>query len=73
MKKLFTAHPASIGETYLDHFKAACPCGIKLFFAGLACLIHSIFPFLFIHTASKTVEKIHEKMLARKQTNPSNP
>lgn len=65
MKKLFTQHPESIGESYGQHFQAAFPCGAKLFFAGLACMVHSILPFLFVNTASDVVKRIHNKMQSR--------
>lgn len=42
--KLFTEHPESVGESYIHHFLYACISGIKLIFAGIACVIHSIFP-----------------------------
>ena len=63
---IFTRHPLSIGETYLQHCKIASFSGIRLVFAGLACLIHSIFPFLFINTASDAVQKIALEMAERK-------
>jgi hypothetical protein len=66
-KNLFTAHPESINETYLRHLCFASLSGLRLIFAGIACIIHSIFPFLFINTASNVVKKIYEKMDNRKQ------
>lgn len=65
MKKLFTSHPKSIGETYTQHLQIASISGVKLVIAGFACIVHSIFPFLFVHTASKTVKEIHNAMAAR--------
>lgn len=65
MKKLFTQHPESVGETYVEHLQIASKSGFKLVVAGFACLIHSIFPFLFITTASRTVQEINQKMVAR--------
>jgi hypothetical protein len=66
-KNLFTAHPESINETYFRHLCFASLSGLRLIFAGIACIIHSIFPFLFINTASNVVKKIYEKMDNRKQ------
>lgn len=59
LKTLFTEHPNSINETYKIHFKFAIKVGYKLFFAGAACIIHSIFPFVFKTTASSTVQEIN--------------
>lgn len=66
LKNLFVNHPHSVGETYLKHFCFASLSGLKLTGAGLACIIHSIFPFLFVDTASKTIQHITEEMNARK-------
>lgn len=65
MKKLFTQHPESIGETYFEHFKFAFKSGCLLTFAGIACIIHSIFPFLFITTASTTMANISKEITER--------
>jgi hypothetical protein len=53
MKNIFTEHPHSINETYLQHMRFAAINGVKLILAGLAAIIHSIFPFLFTTKASK--------------------
>jgi phage-related protein len=63
--KFFTAHPEAIGETYVQHLFVAAWSGIQLLFAGIACIIHSIFPFLFVNTASNTVKRIHANMTKR--------
>lgn len=68
MKNLFTQHPNSVGETYFEHLKIAGKSGVKLFWAGIACMLHAVFPFLFIDTASKTIKEIHQKITVR-QTN----
>lgn len=62
IKKLFTTHPTSIGETYFQHLRHASSFSGRLLIAGFASLVHSIFPFLFEQTASRQIEKIIEKM-----------
>lgn len=52
MKNIFTDHPESIGETYWQHFFFASLFGIKMVAAGLACLVHAIFPMFFVKTGS---------------------
>tara|TARA_E500000305_G_C3973855_1_gene213321 strand:- start:407 stop:652 length:246 start_codon:yes stop_codon:yes gene_type:complete len=46
IKKLFTEHPNSIGETYLEHMtqamKVACKCQV----AAVTQLLHAVFPFI---------------------------
>jgi len=47
IKHLFTKHPHSIGETYLQHMWQALTISFRM---GLACitqLVHAIFPFIF--------------------------
>jgi hypothetical protein len=62
----FTKHPHSVGETYFEHARFAFTAGIKMVCAGLACMIHGVFPFLFIQTGSKTIINLHEKLTQRK-------
>ena len=65
IKKLFTKHPDSLGESYLKHFIIAVFFSISLLFAGVVCMIHAIFPFLFEDTASSIagwiVDSNHER------------
>jgi len=44
--KLFTKHPSSIGETYMQHYVVAASLSLKLSMASLAQLVHAIFPFI---------------------------
>lgn len=62
MIKLFTRHPRDFGETYLQHFKFAIGCGICMIVGGIACIIHSIFPFLFKHTGSNITFYLARKL-----------
>lgn len=58
MIKLFTKHPASIGEGYFQHMRFAMKCSWKLFWGALGIFIHAIFPFLFMSTGCNTVAKL---------------
>lgn len=64
--RLFTDHPASVNETYGQHLVAASCFGWRMVFAGLACLIHGLLPFLFISTGSNTIRALHERMVANR-------
>lgn len=68
--KIFLQHPHSIGESYLQHFHFAFRNGFSLLGAGMACLIHSVFPILFPSTASTIVEKFNQEMSLRKTKPP---
>jgi len=65
---LFTDHPASVGETYGQHLHHAGYFGIRMMFAGCACLIHAILPFLFIKTGSLAITELHHKMVTHRST-----
>ncbi|MBV8168585.1 MAG: hypothetical protein JO021_17450 [Alphaproteobacteria bacterium] len=63
MLRLFTDHPRSVGESYLEHFAFACAFGARMAAGGLACFVHGALPFLFQTTGSRTVLALHERMM----------
>ena len=58
----FTEHPASVDESYGEHLVFAGGFGFRLILAGLACLVHGLFPFLFARTASREVQVLHHRL-----------
>ena len=64
MPNPFTAHPASVGETYLQHFAFAFRFGARMLAGGAAATIHSVFPFLFVTTASRISDQLVEMRAA---------
>src|SRR5688500_18167054 len=65
MKKLFTYHPETVGETYFLHLKFAAIFGFKLMIAGIASLLHAIFPFIFAKTGSNCLFALMENYIER--------
>lgn len=61
--RLFTQHPASVGETYLQHLRTALSFGFRMVVGGIACLVHSLLPFMFVRTASQCIEQLHDRMV----------
>lgn len=59
--RLFTDHPASVDETYLQHAAFAGRFSLALFGAAFAALVHSVFPFLFEKTASRIVARLYAR------------
>ena len=55
---LFTEHPKSMNETYLQHLLCASTYGVRMVFVGVAAIIHAIFPFLFETTTSDLAKEI---------------
>ena len=68
--KLFTDHPTSLNESYSEHLVCAFSFARRMIVAGFACLIHSIFPFLFANTGSSTIESLHVEMNDRSNNEP---
>lgn len=66
MKRLFTEHPASVGETYFEHLGQALSFAGPLFIASLACLVHAVFPFLCVKTGSRAVTQLHQRMVTQR-------
>ena len=58
MPNPFTAHPASVGETYFQHMRFARRFGGLMLMGGIAAVVHSAFPFLFVTTASRINDKL---------------
>ena len=64
---LFTDHPASVDETYGEHFVFATSTGLKLLGAGAAAVIHGVLPFMFETTASDMMKKLHSDLSSRRK------
>ena len=67
LRRLFTEHPASVDETYLEHMQVATSFGTHMILAGLACLVHAVFPFLFVKTGSLAIAALHERMVSKRR------
>lgn len=66
IKRAFTEHPASVGESYVQHMGMAFGFGGRMVVAGLACLLHGIFPFLFKCTGRRCIEDLHHRMVTHR-------
>jgi hypothetical protein len=64
MRNLFKDHPASVGESYLQHLGAAIGFAARLLGASVACCVHGFLPFLFTRTGSSVVNRLHNDMIA---------
>ena len=67
LRRLFTEHPASVDETYLEHLGVATSFGTHMILAGLACLVHAILPFLFVKTGSLAITTLYERMVSKRR------
>lgn len=66
MKNLFTDHPNSVGETYIEHMGQALSFAGPLLVAGIACLGHALLPFMFEKTGSRIVTGLHNRMVSHR-------
>lgn len=67
VSRLLTEHPQSVGETYLQHLRIASGFGLRMIAAGIACLVHSLLPFLFLSTGSRVIAELNEEMIVRRR------
>jgi hypothetical protein len=66
LKSKFTDHPATVGETYSEHFVAAMGFSGTLFKAACVCAVHAVLPFLFEKTGSSCIVELHERMVTKR-------
>ena len=64
--RLFQSHPASVGETYTQHMGSAFSFGSRMIFAGIACTVHGVFPFLFKTTGKTAIKELHTRMVTHR-------
>lgn len=64
--RLFTEHPASVGETYREHFGVASRFGTRMVVGGLGALLHALVPALCKTTGSRTIDALHAEMVAKR-------
>jgi hypothetical protein len=69
----FTAHPQSVGESYTEHLGTATWFGLRMMFAGLACLVHGVLPFMFVCTGSRAITELNDRMVANRRRCPPQP
>tara|TARA_Y100000034_G_scaffold46292_1_gene56954 strand:- start:2695 stop:3012 length:318 start_codon:yes stop_codon:yes gene_type:complete len=65
--KIFTEHPNSVNETYLQHMWQAIKFSVKLEWLAFCVFIHAIFPFWNEFTASDGIKKLNDFMQKRRK------
>jgi hypothetical protein len=65
MLDLFTRHPRTVDETYVEHMGVAWSFAVPMLLGGLACFVHGIFPFLFETTGSRCVKTLYTRIANR--------
>jgi acyl-[acyl carrier protein]--UDP-N-acetylglucosamine O-acyltransferase len=65
-RRLFLDHPASVGESYVEHFGVATRFGVRMLVGGMGAVIHGVLPFAFKTTGSRTIAGLHAEMVAKR-------
>jgi Family of unknown function (DUF6356) len=68
IKRAFTEHPASVGETYFEHLRRAMGFSVRMVAGGLACFVHALLPWLHTRTGSDTICALHDCMVVNRQS-----
>ncbi len=62
----FTEHPASVGESYGEHFGQAMRFSGRMLIGACCCAVHAVFPFLFEKTGSTCITELHDRMVTNR-------
>ena len=65
INRLFLDHPASVDETFFQHFRFALSFAGLLLLAGGAALVHAFVPALCEKTASTIICRLHNRITNR--------
>lgn len=65
LTRWFTAHPATVNESYLQHMRFALWFAFWLGLAGLAAFAHAVVPAVCETTAGRILRKLTARMDAR--------
>lgn len=69
--RAFTEHPATVGESYLEHLRVALGFSLSMIRGAVCCAIHAFLPFLFQKTGSSAIEDLHQRMVRQRAKNSS--
>jgi hypothetical protein len=67
ISRIFTDHPASVNETYLQHLVGAMHFGVAMIAAGIACIIHGLLPIAFVSRGSDTICSLYQRMVTNRR------
>ena len=71
LRALFTEHPATVNETYGEHFRTANSFAGALLVGSLVCFVHAWLPFLFQKTGSGIITRLYERMVTHRIKTPT--
>ena len=66
-RHLMTDHPASVNESYWEHFGNAAGFGFKMIWGGIVCMVHAVLPGVGCTTASDMIGELHDRMITNRR------
>jgi hypothetical protein len=66
LKAQFTDHPATVGETYGEHFVHAMGFSLSMLKAAFCCGVHALLPFAFEKTGSDCITGLYDRMVTNR-------
>ncbi len=66
LKRHFTEHPATVGESYGEHFVSAMGFSLSMLRAAFCCAVHAILPFAFEKTGSECITGLYDRMVTNR-------
>ncbi|TKR56861.1 hypothetical protein D7I39_00630 [Allopusillimonas ginsengisoli] len=66
--QLFTKHPSSVGESYLQHMKVSFSFALTMLGSGVAAIVHGVLPFCFVKTGSTNITNLYKRMVAHRDS-----
>ena len=65
--RLFTDHPATVNESYGQHFMSAMGFGFRMIWGGILCLVHAVIPGVYCNKGSDLICELHERMVTNRR------
>ncbi|MET3825169.1 hypothetical protein ABIC16_000862 [Sphingomonas sp. PvP055] len=65
-RRLFLDHPATVGESYTEHFGVASRFGMTMIVGGLGAVVHAFVPAWCKTSGSRTVAELHRQMVVKR-------
>lgn len=63
LTRLFSDHPKSVGETYVEHMATALAFAAIMGRTSLALMVHALVPGLFVKTGSRAMNQLYGRMI----------
>ena len=62
LKRHFAEHPATVGQTYFQHFAFSASFSLRLLQASFTAIVHAFIPCFFIKTTGRSIEELNKRM-----------